>query len=134
MTVMSENHTILDRNQQKALAALLSCPTVTEAAKKSRLSEATLFRYLRADEFKATYRRARSEIVEHAISQMQRDCSIATKTLCEVCEDAGAPAGARMTAAKSILDGAIKAVEIQDLAERVEQWELEQKENSKSYE
>ncbi len=110
----------LDAKQQKALVALLNHNTVGEAATACRLSEATLFRFLRDDTFKARYRAARAEVVEHAISQLQRDCATASKTLREVCEDGSAPASARVSAAKAILDGAVKAVELQDMAARLE--------------
>jgi hypothetical protein len=45
---------------------------------------------------------------------------IATKTLRAVCESTEAPASARVAAAKTILDGAVKAVELQDLTARLE--------------
>jgi hypothetical protein len=110
----------LSAKQQKALTALLHSSTVPDAAQACGLSEATLHRYLHDDVFKAHYRRARSEIVEHAIVQLQRDCAVATKTLREVCESPAAPASARVAAAKTILDGAVKAVELQDLTARLE--------------
>lgn len=113
----------LDAKRQKALSALLSQPTVADAAKKSKLSEATLFRYLSEEDFRAAYRRARAEVVNHAITQLQRDAATASRTLREICEDKTAPATARVSAAKTILDGAVKAVEIQDLAARLEEVE-----------
>jgi len=119
----------LRANQQKALTALLRSDTVEAAAKACRLSEATLYRFLADPTFKAHYRRARSEIVEHAVVQLQRDCATATKTLRGVCEDEQAPASARVAAAKAILDGAVKAVELQDLTARIEA--LEAAPNSK---
>jgi uncharacterized protein (UPF0147 family) len=118
-----KNLSELDASQQKALTALLACETVADAAKKSRLGVATLYRYLRDANFKAHYRAARTEIVEHAIAQLQRDCATATKTLREVCEDQTAPASARVSAAKTILEGAVKAVELQDLMTRLEEVE-----------
>lgn len=120
----------LDAAQGRALAALLSCATVAEAAKRSRLSEPTLYRYLRDETFRAAYRRARADVVDHAITQLQRDCAIASKTLRDVCEDAGAPASARVAAARIILDGAVRAVEVQDLAARVEALEAQLKEGA----
>jgi hypothetical protein len=113
----------LDAKQQKALTALLGANTVPDAAAACRMSEATIYRYLREDNFKAHYRHARAEIVEHAITQLQRDCATASKTLRMVCEDGAAPASARVSAAKAILDGAVKAVELQDLTARLEEIE-----------
>jgi hypothetical protein len=106
--------------QQKALAALLNCSTVPEAAIACGMGETTLYRFLRDAAFKAQYRHACAEIVAHAITQLQRDAATATKTLRAVCEDREAPASARVSAAKAILEGAIKAVEMQDLAARLD--------------
>ncbi|MBC7928941.1 MAG: hypothetical protein H7Z38_00045 [Rubrivivax sp.] len=102
----------LDTSQQRALVALISSESVTAAAKNSQLSEATIYRYLRDDAFNAVYRRTRTEIVEHAISQVQRDCAMASRTLREVCENAQSPASARVSAARVILEVALKAVTI----------------------
>ena len=110
----------LDAKEQRALVALLEHETIKEAAKGYRLSEATLYRYLSDATFKAHYSRARSSVVEHAITQLQRDCATATKTLREVAEDGDAPTSARVSAAKAILEGAIKSVELHDLMARVE--------------
>lgn len=117
---MTANLTELDAKQEKALAALLSQPTVPAAARACGSSEATLFRYLRDDNFKAHYRRARAEVVEHAISQLQRDCSVASQALREICASKEAPASARVAAARAILDGAVRGVELQDMAARLE--------------
>ena len=37
----------MKKNHEKALATILSTPSITEASKKAKLSETTLFRYLR---------------------------------------------------------------------------------------
>lgn len=128
--------TELDAKQEKALAALLSHPTVPAAAKACGSSEATLFRYLRDENFKAHYRRALAEVVEHAISQLQRDCSVASRALREICESREAPASARVAAARAILEGAVKAVELQDMAARLEGLEaalVEQREREEAW-
>jgi hypothetical protein len=65
----------LDASRQKALTALLSTATVASAARQSNLSEATLYRYLKDEAFKAAYQAARFEIYEHAIAQLQRNCA-----------------------------------------------------------
>ena len=113
----------LNNNQQRALAALLKSDTVEAAAQACRLSEATLYRFLADPNFKARYRQARTEVVEHAVVQLQRDCATATRALREVCEDTKAPASARVSAAKAILEGAIRAVELHDLKARLEEVE-----------
>lgn len=117
---MTDSSANLPAQHEAVLAALLAQPTIQTAAKQAKVSEATVYRCLRDDEFKTRYRKARTEIVEHAIVQLQRDAATATKTLRAVCEDKDAPASARVAAAKAILDGAVKAVELQDLTARIE--------------
>ncbi len=110
----------LSQKQQKAMVALLDSDTIAEAAKNCATSESAIYRYLQGDAFKSHLRRARSEIVGHAIGQLQRDCEIAARTLRAVCEDGEAPASARVSAAKAILEASIKGVELQDIAARLD--------------
>ncbi len=110
----------LSPKQQKAMVALLSSDTIAEAAKVCSTSEATLYRYLQEAGFKVHLRRARAEIVECAIGHLQRDCEIAARTLRAVCEDGEAPASARVSAARAILEGSIRGVEVQDLTARLD--------------
>ncbi len=113
----------LNRKQEQAIAALLSCPTIGEAARATGISESTLLRWLQQDEFQDHYREARREAIGQAIANLQKASSEAVKTLQDVMKDMTAPAPARVSAAKIVLDTAIKAVEIEDLAARVEELE-----------
>jgi len=51
-------------------------------------------------------------VVQHGITQVQRATGEAVETLRSVMQDAEAPASARVSAAKAILDTAVKAVEL----------------------
>jgi hypothetical protein len=104
-----------------ALAALLAEPTIAEAAARAGISESTLLRWMAEPEFKARYRAARRQVVEAAIGRLQ---SVTTKAVdaLERNLSCGIPA-VEVGAAKSILDQAIKGVELVDLVERVEQLE-----------
>lgn len=110
---------------EKLLAALLCAPTIQAAAKGAGLSESTALRYLKENEFAGAYRDARREVVSHAVTQLQSACGEAVATLREVAGDAGAPAGSRVAAARSILETSMRAVEIDDLAARVEMLEVQ---------
>jgi tRNA U55 pseudouridine synthase TruB len=109
------------KNQEAALAALLTCANIEIAAKKAKVGARTLYRWLAEDAaFREQYRAARREIVSHAIGQMQRNCAVAVRVLAEITEDADAPASSRVSAARAILDTSVKAVELDDLAARIE--------------
>ena len=106
------------RQEEAALSALLSEPTIVDAALKVGVNESTLRRWLQEPEFKAKHRAARRSVVESAIGRLQTVATKAVDTL-ERNLSCGIPA-VEVGAAKSVLDQAIKAVELVDLAERVE--------------
>jgi len=105
--------------QEKLLATLLCEPTIEKAAIAAGISEATALRYLKDSEFVEAYRSARREVVNHALTTLQRGCSEAVATLLAVANDSQAPASSRVSAAKAILDTSIRAVEIDDLGARL---------------
>jgi hypothetical protein len=108
----------LSRKQDQAITALVSCASITEAAAQCGLAEVTLRRWLKQEGFQTAYREARRAVVQHAIVQVQRATGEAVETLRSVMHDADAPASARVSAAKAILETAVKAVEVEDLEAR----------------
>lgn len=112
----------------KLLAALLISPTIESAAKNAGISEATALRYLKEPDFVTAYRDARREVVSHSLTHLQAACGEAVATLRAVAADTEAPASSRVAAAKAILETSIRAVEIDDLAARVEAMEAALKE------
>ena len=109
----------LSRKQDQAITALVTWPSITEAAAQCELAEVTLRRWLKQDGFQAAYREARRAVVQHAIVQIQRATAEAVETLRAVMHDSASSASARVSAAKTILDTAIKAVELEDLEQRL---------------
>ena len=109
----------LSRKKEIAIAALIALPTIGDAAKSVGVGEKTLFRWLQLPDFQVAYRKARKEVVTQAVAQIQNGLSDAIKTLSEIMKDTGAPASARVTAARSMIDTAFKAVEIEDLESRL---------------
>jgi hypothetical protein len=109
------------RQEEAAISALLSEPTITDAATQAGIGESTLRRWLADPSFKASYRDARRQVVEQAVSGLQQATSDAVATLTRNLK-CGVPAS-EIAAAKAIIDFAVKGVELVDLAERVEQLE-----------
>jgi hypothetical protein len=89
------------------------------AAKAIGVDETTLWRWLQDKDFHAAYMTARRETVKHAIARLQQISSEAVSTLREVMKDKTAKGSERVSAAKAILEFSIKAVEIEDMAERL---------------
>ena len=116
MTDSAEN---LSGRQATALSALLSEPSIRDAAKKARLSEETLYRYLREPAFSARYREARRALMENLQARLQAKAEASAKALSEIAEDEGKPASVRVSAAKAVIEYALKAFELGDLGERL---------------
>lgn len=122
---MSQN---LSGKQEQALIALLTEATVEAVAVKAGVTPRTLYRWLNDPPFVGAYRAARRQAVQHATGRLQQAASEAVTTLRDVMTDTTAPAPARVNAAKSVLELAVKAVEIEDLTARIEA--LEQRHTS----
>lgn len=105
--------------QEQAIVALLTASSVCDAARQAGIGEKTLLRWLRTQAFQTAYREARRQVVQQAIAQVQHVTGEAVETLRQVMRDINAPASAKVSAAKTMLDTAIKAVELEDLDARI---------------
>jgi uncharacterized protein (UPF0147 family) len=94
-----------------------------EAAEAAGISETTLWRWLQIKEFHTAYMKARRESVKQGIARLQNATGEAVSVLQEVMSDKEAPRSVRVTAAKAIIEYSIKAVEVEDLAHRVDELE-----------
>jgi hypothetical protein len=117
---MTENGRLLTARQEKAVCALLTEPSIRDAAKSAGIGERTLYTWLKEPAFDRAYRAARREAVARAMGAVQQAAGAAVNTLKDVMTDSTAPAPARVAAAKSVLDLAVKTVEIEDLTSRIE--------------
>lgn len=111
------------RKMEVAIAALISAPSIAEAAKLAGIAEVTLWRWMKDTEFQSYYREARKQAVSQAISKLQKSSSEAVDVLKEVAEDKEASPNARVSAAKTILEMALKASELEDVISRIEELE-----------
>ena len=110
----------LTARQHKAIAALLTEPTITAAATKVGIGERTLHTWLSERPFVDAYRTARREAVTQAVARLQQVSTAAVAVLVQVMADKKTPAGTRVVAAKTVLDMAIRAVELDDISARLE--------------
>ena len=115
----------LTRRQDAAILALLTHPSIPEAAKAAQVSPKTLWRWMQREDFQAAYQRARREVVRRGLANLQEAVTEAVQTLRDVMADPKAPASARVSAARTVLESALRAVEIEDLQKRLA--EIEEK-------
>jgi hypothetical protein len=110
-----------DAARERAVLALLSRPTLQNAADEAGVSERTLRRWLRDDaEFQAAYTEARAAAVDDALRQLQRGASVAARALIRRAK--GDDAGHSIKAATALFDQLAKAgraADLQALADRL---------------
>ena len=86
-----------------------------------------MFLWLKEPQFSETYRNARRDATSQAIARLQQNSSDAVTVLVDIMKDATAPKTIRVTAASKVLDIAIKSVEIDELAARLDALEAAQR-------
>jgi len=98
---------------------LLSEPNLEAAAKAAGVSPVTFWRWFKLPAFARAYREARREAVGRAIALLQQASGEAVGVLRQVMNDADVLPAARVTAARSVLEFSLKAVELEDLEARL---------------
>lgn len=105
--------------QELAIIHLLAQPTLSAAATAAGVNERTLYRWLQDPAFDAAYRATRRDAVRQAIAVLQRSAGDAAAALASIAGDPTEKGSSRVSAARAILELAIKAVEIEDLDARL---------------
>lgn len=106
--------------QEKALAALLNSNTQDEAAKAAGIGTRTIKTYLQDEAFRKEYRSRLTELCENAARKAQRELSQSVDTLTAIRDDKDTPPAQRITAAKTIIDSALRLREQVELEDRIE--------------
>jgi hypothetical protein len=109
----------LSRKQESLIAALLTSSSVAQAAEQVGIAESTAHRWLKDVAFQEAYREARRDVVQQAIGQLQNVCWVAVRTSLMIMANEKAPASARVSAARTVLEMSIKAVELEYIEQRL---------------
>ena len=109
----------LTPKQEKAIIALLSQPTIEAAAAALGVNPVSIHRWLQDPAFADAYRSARRDAVQQAVTRLQQVSGGAVAVLVQVMADKANPVATRVNAAKTVLEFSFRAVELEDLAERI---------------
>jgi phage terminase small subunit len=109
----------LSTNQRRALDALLTCSTVTEAAKKAGLVRGTLHRYLSDPTFKAELHARQDQVIDAATAALSHLAGAAIATLRAILDDEDASASVRVRASLGVLAHVRQLSEFADITERI---------------
>ena len=107
------------RKQEQFIAELLSHPTVEAAAKAVGIGHVTAWRWLKDPAFAQRYREATRETVRHAAALLQGAAREAVATLRDI-QTNGTSEAARVSAARTILEMAFKAADVEDIQQRLD--------------
>ncbi len=118
--------------QDKAIAALLTCRTIAEAAKLAEVGERSIYRWLKQDTFQSHLRRARRQALSQALGRLQQVADRAVDTLDTILDDKKATTAGRVSAVRAALRYACHGIEIDDFEERLTAVERAQKTNKAS--
>jgi|SRR5215475_9001509 len=113
------NHNDLTDKQRRAIAALLSEPTTKAAAETAKVGETTIHRWLNDPIFSAALKESRERVFESTLAALQGASSKAVETLLDVMKDEKAQPSARVSAARTMLELAIKGRDQLELSERL---------------
>lgn len=106
--------------RELAIAALLTAPTIADAAHEVGISEPTLWRWMQDDDFKTEFLTAKKQVLSQSISNLQQAAGAAVATLRTIMGDTAAPAPSRIQAARTILEYSFKGMEHEEIVIRLE--------------
>lgn len=109
----------LTERQMRALHALLVTRSRTEAARLAGVGERTLRGYLADEQFRAAYDVALEERIDAALEASKVGIHEAASALRDVVTDSDAPATARVSAARVVLDYLDRLTELRDVERRL---------------
>jgi hypothetical protein len=95
-------------SDEQIIAALISSGTITEAATAAGISARTIYERMTHKEFKAAYTAAKSDILRHAVFNMDSKLTDAVDTIAEIMQDESTPPATRLQAAQMLIQNAEK--------------------------
>lgn len=104
----------------KILNALLTYPTIREAASALGLAEKTIYNYLDKPDFKRRYNTARTRIIRASAAHIQGKMTRAIDVIASIMENEEIAPQVRLNAAKAILENTIRLCEYSEILERME--------------
>ena len=110
-------------NQNKALAALLTCKSRTEAARVCGLSTKTLQGYEKDPVFVDALERGRREALADAAHRISAGYSDTVDALQAIVQDDSAADPARVAAARALLEYGLRFAELTDVNKRLDRLE-----------
>jgi len=119
---MAQNGT-LTRAQARFVAALFTSTSVAQAAETAGIGARSGWRFLQDERVLAELARLQDGVLSSAAAGLASDLQLARQTLRDAQTSKSAPWTARVSAARAILEAALRLVELASLARRLSELE-----------
>jgi transposase-like protein len=113
---------MLTHKQEKAIMLLLQNKKIEEVAQELKISQVTLYRWLKQENFKERFNEVRQELFNEALNSLKTLTKQAIDTLEDILKN-GTKETSRVTASKTVLELALRLKEVEELEKRVEELE-----------
>jgi hypothetical protein len=112
----------LTARQAQALPIFAASPTVEGACRKAGISKTTAYAWAKQPAFREALDAARTAILVQALGALKAATSQAVQTITHLAAK-GVPESVRLSAARTILESALRARELEDLDGRIKELE-----------
>lgn len=109
----------LNGKHDRAIAVLLTAPSIAAAAETLGVNERTVYRWLEDADFRTAYLVARREAFSQAVAQVQVTACTGAAVLLAIATDPTKPASARVSAVRTMFEYGTRWIELEELAERI---------------
>jgi len=113
---------MLTHKQEKAIMLLLQNKKIEEVAQELKISQVTLYRWIKQENFKQRFSEVRQELFNEALDSLKTLTKQAIDTLDDILRN-GTKETSRVTASKTVLELALRLKEVEELEKRVEELE-----------
>ena len=111
------------RKRTQAIGALLKHRTIAEAAAACGVTARTVLNWLNEPEFKQEYEQAKADLLESTINALRKGGFDSVNVLRTIAENGEAPAAARVSAARAMLELLLRGVALEEIEARIRQLE-----------
>ena len=109
----------LTNGQRRAIEALMLTNTIARAAQKAKVSEKSIYVWMKQDRFQTALREARRDALAHTTTRLQQISARAVDTLEGVMEDEKASSASRVSASRLSLEMMYRGCALDDIVERL---------------
>ena len=118
--LMEGGDIIKNSKRELLLAALLTSPTIRQAAASVNVPERTVYAWLSEPDFKADYEKQKRQAVTEAADYLKSRMNAAAQVVDSIMTDVTTPPNVRLNAASMIIKTGLRLVETGELIERLE--------------